>query len=550
MLATFVIGLREGLEAALIVGIIAAFLRRNGRSLRPMVVGVVAAVLLSLGVGVGLHLLERSLPQAAQEALETVIGVVAVVFVTGMVLWMSKHSRGLKQQLEREASDALGAGSSSALAVMAFLAVLKEGFETAVFLLATFQASSNAALAATGALLGILVAVGLGIGIYRGGLRLNLGRFFSYTGGFLLLVAAGLVVSTLGTAHEAGWIDAGQQRTLDLAWLAPPGSVRGALFTGVLGIPPDPRLIQVIGWFCYLVPMALVMYWPRSHRPSDAAAVLIRFGIAGLLVVVAGGLALSVRAPGVASVGPAPLVDAVGQQVGTAQLSDGRLVMSIGSSSSTRALGSGTSVRHAGVPDAVQVSGTLDESVSGLPASLSLQALAQLNGGRIPVGVSASTAPGPYKATWHRSGEWQAWTVGGQVLDYEQSDLTAVTLTGGGLTTSRTLTVNGTVPGAASAVAEVRSAQVQAAETHVSAVSAAAASARAAAVEAHFWSRTVPAVLLVAAIIIGWMALRFRRSTRPDAHAESISTSTHAVSTHTGGVPPSTAPSHRNLNVA
>ncbi|MFT4108517.1 iron uptake transporter permease EfeU, partial [Propionicimonas sp.] len=280
MLATFVIGLREGLEAALIVGIIAAFLRRNGRSLTPMVVGVLAAVLLSLGVGVGLHLVERELPQAAQEGMETIIGTVAIVFVTGMVLWMSTHSRGMKKELEAEAGEALGNGSTRALALMAFLAVLKEGFETSVFLLATFSASTDAGAAALGAAFGLVAAVAIGYGLYRGSVKLNLGRFFQITGAFLVLVAAGLVVSTLGTAHEAGWLDAGQQRTVDLTWLAPTGSIRGALFTGVLGIPQDPRLIQVVGWFAYLVPMALYLYWPRRLRPSAAAAARLRHGIA------------------------------------------------------------------------------------------------------------------------------------------------------------------------------------------------------------------------------------------------------------------------------
>lgn len=273
MLATFVIGLREGLEAALIVGIIAAFLRRNGRSLAPMMVGVAAAVLVSLGVGVALKLLQTSLPEAQQEGLETVISLVAVVFVTSMAVWMKRHARGLKGELEHAAADALGTGSTRALVVMAFLAVLKEGFETSVFLLAVISASPDDLLAAIGAVAGLAVSVGIGIGLYAGGVRLNLRRFFSVTSAFLVLVAAGLVVSTLHTAHEAGWLDVGQQRTLDLAWLTPPGTVRGALFSGLLGIPPDPRLIEVIGWLGYVVPLSAFLFWPDAHRPGPRAAV-------------------------------------------------------------------------------------------------------------------------------------------------------------------------------------------------------------------------------------------------------------------------------------
>src|SRR5580693_3658738 len=120
MLATFVIGLREGLEAALIVGIIAAFLRGAGKSLAPMWLGVALAVLLSIAVGAGLDLVEQALPQAAQEGMEAVIGAVAVVFVTGMIAWMNAHARDLKRQLEAEAANALSQTGAYALASMAF----------------------------------------------------------------------------------------------------------------------------------------------------------------------------------------------------------------------------------------------------------------------------------------------------------------------------------------------------------------------------------------------------------------------------------------------
>src|ERR1700755_2536007 len=140
-LGTFLIGLREGLEATLIVSIVAAFLRRNGRSVRPMLAGVVLAVAISIGVGVALNLLSETLPQRQQEMLETVIGVIAVIFVTTMIIWMNRNAFRMKGELEREAQQAINAGGSLALAVMAFLAVLKEGFETAVFLLAAAQAT-------------------------------------------------------------------------------------------------------------------------------------------------------------------------------------------------------------------------------------------------------------------------------------------------------------------------------------------------------------------------------------------------------------------------
>ncbi len=163
---------------------------------------------------------------------------------------------------------------------MAFLAVLKEGFETSVFLLATFQASSDTGTAAVGAVIGIAVAVAVGYGIYTGGVRLDLGRFFTGTGVFLVFVAGGLVLTALRHAHEAGWLVIGQQRTVDLGWLAPNGSLRGALVTGVLGIPADPRVIEVLGWFLYVVPVLAVAVWPRRWRPSPARVPVVRAAVA------------------------------------------------------------------------------------------------------------------------------------------------------------------------------------------------------------------------------------------------------------------------------
>jgi high-affinity iron transporter len=167
MLPTFVIGLREGLEAALIVSIVASFLRQRGRFdlLRWVFIGITAAVVLCLGVGIALELISKNLPQKQQEGLETVIGAVAVLMVTYMVIWMRRHSRDLKGQLEGATAEALAAGSGFALVAMAFLAVLREGFETAVFLLAAFNESESPTTAGAGASLGILVALALGYAI-------------------------------------------------------------------------------------------------------------------------------------------------------------------------------------------------------------------------------------------------------------------------------------------------------------------------------------------------------------------------------------------------
>ncbi|MGB9305276.1 MAG: iron uptake transporter permease EfeU, partial [Mycobacterium sp.] len=262
-IGTLLIGLREGLEATLIVSIVGAFLKRNGVSARPMFAGVALAVLISVAVGVGLDLFSTNLPQAQQEMMETVIGAIAVVFVTSMIIWMNRNSSRLKGELEREAQQAMTRGGSLALVVMAFLAVLKEGFETSVFLLAAAQTSQgNRWFAVLGGVAGIAVSIGIGVALYVGGLKLNIGRFFRVTGVFLVLIAAGLVLTALRTAHEAGWVTIGQQQVFNFASWMPANSVRGALITGLFGIPADPRLVEVLGWLLYAVPVLVVFLWP------------------------------------------------------------------------------------------------------------------------------------------------------------------------------------------------------------------------------------------------------------------------------------------------
>ena len=166
---TFLIGLREGLEATLIVSIVGAFLKRNDKPVRPMFVGVGLAVVISIAVGVGLEIVSASLPQRQQEMLETVIGAIAVVFVTTMIIWMNRNAFRMKGELEREAAQAINSGGTLALAVMAFLAVLKEGFETAVFLLAAAQATHGSRwFAVLGGVAGIAAAIVIGAGLYFG----------------------------------------------------------------------------------------------------------------------------------------------------------------------------------------------------------------------------------------------------------------------------------------------------------------------------------------------------------------------------------------------
>jgi high-affinity iron transporter len=268
VLPTFVIGLREGVEASLIVGIVAAFLRQQGRrdALRAVWAGVLLAVLLCTGAAVGLQILDEALPQRQQEGLETIVASVAVGMVTFMIIWMRRHARGLASDLRASAGAALAEGSAWALVAMAFFAVLREGLETAVFVLAAFQASGDSTATGAGAALGVACAVVIGWCIYRGGVRLNLARFFRATSAVLVLVAAGLVASAIHTAHEAAWLNSLQTQALDLSWLVRPGSVVSSLVTGVLGIQPQPTVGEVAGYAIYAVPMLLFVLWPDRWR--------------------------------------------------------------------------------------------------------------------------------------------------------------------------------------------------------------------------------------------------------------------------------------------
>jgi high-affinity iron transporter len=267
VLPTFVIGLREGLEAALIIGIIAAFLLQRGErtALRWMWAGVGLAVALCLGVALVFRAIDGSLSHAGQESLAAIMALLAVAGVSYMIVWMRRNSRGLKRILEAHAESALLEGSTWALVGLAFFAVIREGLETAVFLIAAFENSLNPRATGVGAVLGIVIAVLLGYGIYRGGVHINLSRFFRVTGFVLVLVAAGLLASAAHAAAEAHWFAFGQGGAVNLTWLIAPGTVRASLITGMLGLQPVPTVAEATLWLAYAVPMSLYVLWPQGR---------------------------------------------------------------------------------------------------------------------------------------------------------------------------------------------------------------------------------------------------------------------------------------------
>jgi high-affinity iron transporter len=412
-----------------------------------MMAGVGLAVLTSIGVGVGLDVLSASLPQRQQEMLETVIGLVAVIFVTTMIIWMNRNAFGLKGELEHEAAQAINTGGSLALATMAFLAVLKEGFETAVFLLAAAQATHGSRWAALfGGVSGIVVAVGIGIGIYFGGLKLNLGRFFRITGVFLVFIAAGLVAGALRTAHEAGWVNIGQQQVFDFSSWMPSRSILGALITGMFGIPSDPRLIEVLGWLLYALPVLVVFLWPAHVASTPSARRKLLAGAAAALGAAALALALLAPSGGAATPGPAR----------TATRVDGsRLTVTFTRDGGSPSLAVATPGHDAAPAIPLKPAGT--QSVNGIDAQVwqtqvatdpeissattTLKQLADLTGGRLPIGLGATRTPGPFESTWTATTSYNVATQGDSLISARSESNRVAVLSGGGISTPKTVSL-------------------------------------------------------------------------------------------------------------
>lgn len=219
MLIALLIMLREGIEAALIVGIVASFLRQSGYGhLMPKVwLGVSLAAVCCAITGWLIHRSTGEIPQKQQELVVGIIGLVAVGMLTYMILWMQKAAKSMKQHIQNSVQAALNRGGSGwALVLMAFLAVLREGMESVFFLIAVFEQSPSPSMP-LGAVLGLALAIVLGILLYQGGIRLNLNRFFRWTGVFLIFVAAGLLSGAFRALHEAGLWNIGQTVLADFS---------------------------------------------------------------------------------------------------------------------------------------------------------------------------------------------------------------------------------------------------------------------------------------------------------------------------------------------
>ncbi len=273
MLAPFLIMFREGVEAALIVGIIASYLRQTGRIrlMKFIWMGILLATLMCLAVAITLQLTSQEFPQQQQELFASVIAFVAVGVLTWMVFWMRRAARSIKGELQSQVEAAIQSSDRTGFALvgMAFLAVAREGLETVVFLIATFQQNIGVD-APIGAFLGYVAAIAVGYGIYLGGVRLNLRQFFRWTGAFIILVAAGLASSGVRAAHEAGIWNLFQDIAFDTSTALPIHSVLGSVLAGILGYNDTPTVSEVIAYFGYLIPTMALFLLGGNVKPAPA----------------------------------------------------------------------------------------------------------------------------------------------------------------------------------------------------------------------------------------------------------------------------------------
>ena len=273
MFSSYLIGLREGLEAALIVAILVAYLVRtsNGHALSRLWIGVGVAVALSIGLGLMLTFVEEELSEQAAEAFAGVTSLLAVVLITWMIFWMARNARNIKAHLHGELDKAL-ATSTVAVTMVAFFAVIREGLETAIFLWAGIRASGDGTTAVIGAVLGLLTAVVLGFFMYKGAVRLNLTALFTWTGALLVIVAGGILRYAVHEFQELGWLPGEDNIAIDVSSTFPPDGVVATFVRGLVSLSPTMTWLEVIVWILYVVPTLIAFFFVIRGRKSSPAA--------------------------------------------------------------------------------------------------------------------------------------------------------------------------------------------------------------------------------------------------------------------------------------
>ena len=277
MFSNYLIGLREGLEAALIVSILATYLVRTNRrdAFKYIWIGVAAAVAVSIGVGALLSFTESKLLEGvhAEELFVGTMSFIAVGFVTYMIMWMRKAGATMSSELSGKLETALVAGSATII-LTAFAAVAREGVETAVFVFAATKIAGQTAGAILGVTLGLITAVILGYLIYRRAVKINLKKFFAVTGYFLILVAAGVLSYAIHEFQEIGLLPGDGSLAFDVSHAINEEGWLGAIASGVFNFDPDTTWVQLVAWIVYVG--TLVLAFSREVKSSTKVEVPLK----------------------------------------------------------------------------------------------------------------------------------------------------------------------------------------------------------------------------------------------------------------------------------
>jgi high-affinity iron transporter len=264
MLSALLITFREGLEAALIIGIILGYLSAVNyrQGFKPVWIGTTLAIAVSLVAGAVIYFSVGRLEGKAEEIFEGIAMWTAAGVLTWMIFWMRKQAMNIKGHLHAQLQSALSSGSTLGLLGLAFVAVVREGIETVLFLFAATRVTESAVLLAVGGILGLGIAVAIGYSIYKGTSKLNLRHFFNITGLLLILFAAGLLAHGIHEFHEAEIIPPVIAHVWDIDHILPEQSVIGRFLTAIFGYNANPSLVEVLAYIGYLGITLVIYLWP------------------------------------------------------------------------------------------------------------------------------------------------------------------------------------------------------------------------------------------------------------------------------------------------
>ncbi len=271
MLGNYLIGLREGLEASLVVSILVAYLVRTGRQshLRYVWGGVFLAISLSVAFGAFLEFTSANLSFEAQEAFGGTMSIIAVIFVTWMIFWMRSAARTIAKELQGKIDAAVAVGGT-AVVFVAFISVAREGLETSIFFWTAAKATGETWTPIVGFGLGLATAIVLGVLLYKSAVKINLAVFFKWTGFLLIFVAAGVLSYGVHDLQEAGFLPGLNNLLFDVSKQIPPASWYGTVLKGVFNFSPRTSVLEAAVWIAYVVPCLYFYLRPTRSRPQPA----------------------------------------------------------------------------------------------------------------------------------------------------------------------------------------------------------------------------------------------------------------------------------------